>query len=360
MTGKMTRSLALKILDINDPITSDKIRTAYKEKAKLLHPDKNKDADSTEKMQLLNEARQFLLSECEDYVSYSGSTFRNEQEYQTFDPSLWDSEEYIKSFFGITYFDIYYYFGASHRVLGKPGPSSPCIKHLEVTYGNIYRRYTIHIPFKHSIICPRCDGLGTNDRSSVSKKCRYCNGCVTIGTFNFCSLCAGIGRDIPFNKLCLNCRGAGIVYVQDTLSFIPTEELFTNALVLFRSRGDEYPGKGSSDVCLIVNIMNDPHFIYRDGSLHYKVVLSRLEFLEGTKFLMYLPDGNKLPIKVSKENISLDKRIRIPNYGFYDGDKRADLYVLLVNGTPDPIYETYRTLKFICNSLLIRNAVEYR
>jgi DnaJ-class molecular chaperone len=70
----MTKERAYRILDIHsDTATIDEIKTQYKIFALKYHPDKNKDATSTEKFQEIREAYEYLTKYTNDFGSSSDS-----------------------------------------------------------------------------------------------------------------------------------------------------------------------------------------------------------------------------------------------------------------------------------------------
>lgn len=66
-----------KILGISISASNDEIRKAFKEKAHEMHPDKNKDRDTTKDFQLLNEAYNILINVNQDIVKLAHKRFKN-------------------------------------------------------------------------------------------------------------------------------------------------------------------------------------------------------------------------------------------------------------------------------------------
>jgi curved DNA-binding protein CbpA len=63
------------VLEISDNSTTSEIKSAYKRLAKKYHPDRNNEADSTKKMQLINEAFS-ILEKQEDRARYHAEYLR--------------------------------------------------------------------------------------------------------------------------------------------------------------------------------------------------------------------------------------------------------------------------------------------
>ena len=56
-------------IDIHSEITKQRIKSAYRTKSKKLHPDLNKNVDTTSEMQKLNEVKVYLETNFDYYIS---------------------------------------------------------------------------------------------------------------------------------------------------------------------------------------------------------------------------------------------------------------------------------------------------
>lgn len=84
-----------KLLNISDKATANEIKLAYRKKAKEIHPDKNKDNDTTKEFQQLNEAYEILSDEVKrkeydyDFINFTFSTGKfDNSEYQIYSTNI--------------------------------------------------------------------------------------------------------------------------------------------------------------------------------------------------------------------------------------------------------------------------------
>ncbi|WP_304179801.1 J domain-containing protein [Leptotrichia trevisanii] len=69
MIKKYEEYLAYLEIDIHSEITKQRIKSAYRTKSKKLHPDLNKNVDTTSEMQKLNEVKVYLETNFDYYIS---------------------------------------------------------------------------------------------------------------------------------------------------------------------------------------------------------------------------------------------------------------------------------------------------
>lgn len=183
----------LKVLGLNSNFTLEELKKAYKEKARMFHPDRNNGND--EMFKKINEANIFLLKYIEDQKENNMENMDQKFEYlfgQT-------REEYLQKKF------------------------SKEIKNIDIGLTSLHKiikngKKVIKLKFNKEI-CKTCDGDGYR----VKKTCPYCHGSgktkkansdysrSSIGVSSYvyvdCHCC--MGKKFIFEKKCTKCLGLG-------------------------------------------------------------------------------------------------------------------------------------------------------
>ncbi len=213
------------ILGVSKDASKDEIKSAFRKRARELHPDVNKAPDAEEKFKELGKAYETLSDDGKraTYDRYGEDGLKNAG-FDTGGPfagGFGNLNDIFESFFGD--------FGG-FGFGGMQDPNAPQrgddlrydikIKFEDAAFG-----LEREIKFQHLEVCPDCNGTGAQKGSSP-KTCPQCNGAgqvqtvarTPLGSFSqisVCPNCHGTGQVI--DKPCQTCNGQGHVNKERTV-----------------------------------------------------------------------------------------------------------------------------------------------
>ena len=335
------------IIGVPPTATEDEIKRAYRKKAMLLHPDRNKDdPNATEKFQQLGEAYEILKDPAkrERYDKFgSGEEVpQTEEDIELF--------EMMTQILGL---------GRS-RAAPKGDKVTPSIRLIRVPLKTLYTGGEFRAKVDYHKICPKCNGVGSNNGVSYPV-CPICNGAGSLspGGLQFlfpCENCDSTGYLIPKECRCRECHGRKLLRTHKTVTVNIEPGTQNEEHIVLEKQGDEYPGKETADLVLIISQKADSDF-RRDGDdLYFTKNLSILEQKQGTAFTIHTLDGRELEVCTEEgKPVDLTRLKWIPNEGMpVKGNVqfKGNLYIIFEKGFPGPIHESVRTIKNIFNRIV--------
>ena len=207
------------ILEVSRNATKEEIKSAFRKKARTLHPDVNKAPDAEEKFKELGKAYETLMDDNKraTYDRY-GEDGLKDAGFDTGGPfagGFGDLNDIFNSFFGG--------FGG-FGFGGGPDPNAPRrgddLRHdIEVDFKEAVFGTSKEIKFTHLELCPECGGTGAQ-KGTQPITCPTCHGqgqvqTVTrtplgsISQITVCPDCHGTGQKI--GTPCKACKGYGKV-----------------------------------------------------------------------------------------------------------------------------------------------------
>ena len=212
------------ILGVSKDASKDEIKSAFRKRARELHPDVNKAPDAEEKFKELGKAYETLSDDNKraTYDRYGEDGLKNAG-FDTGGPfagGFGNLNDIFETFFG----------GFGGFGFGQQDPNAPRrgddlrydikIKFEDAAFG-----IDKEIKFEHLEVCPDCGGTGAQ-KGSQPKTCPQCNGAgqvqtvarTPLGSFSqisVCPKCHGSGQVI--DKPCQTCSGQGMVNKERTV-----------------------------------------------------------------------------------------------------------------------------------------------
>lgn len=245
------------ILGVERNATADDISKAYKELAKKMHPDKNKEHNASEKFAEITAAYK-VLSDPESRKRYDifGSNGPNISGFSGMNPAdLFN--EIIKNMNNMDNDDV------------------PSIEvSVKVTLEEIYSGTKKKIDFERYTLCTECSGRGANCDDPC---CTECNGVGT--TFKQvkqrmmqtqCKKCKGTGID-PNAPICKKCNGKTCFKETHSATIVIEKGVTSNTPIVISNEGNEIPvnerrGKNNrTDVLCFIDEIS--HNKFRRGSI---------------------------------------------------------------------------------------------
>lgn len=255
------------ILGVSRDADEKEIKKAYRQKARKLHPDVNKDdPDAEEKFKELAEAYD-ILSDPDKKARYDqyGHAGINDNDF--------NFEDFARGGFGgfedlSDLFDIFFGGGMGGRRRG-PRRGSDLQYRMEITFEEAAFGTSKEIQIPRTEACPTCKGTGARP-GTESKTCPKCHGSGQIRTTQqtpfgqftqarTCDRCGGEGQII--NTPCSECNGTGRVRRQRKITVnIPAG---VNSGTRLRMSGEGEAGdKGAPNGDLYIVIQVKPHKIF--------------------------------------------------------------------------------------------------
>lgn len=211
------------ILGVEKNASKDDVKSAFRQKARKLHPDVNKAPDAETKFKELGQAYEVLMDDDkrsmydrygEDGLKNAGYDFNG-----PFDFGFGDLSEILSSFFGGG-------FGGGRQNPNAPRRGSDLRLDLEIEFEEAIFGLEKDVEIRHLENCSRCNGSRVEPGSAPST-CPTCGGAgkvqhvtqTILGHFtqvSTCPQCQGQGRII--SNPCRECRGEGRKEVKKSIN----------------------------------------------------------------------------------------------------------------------------------------------
>ena len=302
------------ILGVSKDASKEEIKSAFRKKARQLHPDVNKAPDAEEKFKELGKAYETLSDDNKraTYDQYGEDGLKNAG-FDTNGPfagGFGDLNDIFESFFGG--------FGG-FGFGGRPDPNAPQrgddlrydikLKFEEAVFG-----INKEIKFEHLELCPDCNGTGAK-KGSGKKTCPQCGGSGQVKTVtrtplgNFaqittCPHCHGTGQIIE--KPCKTCQGQGIVTKERKVEIKIPAGVDNMSKIRISSEGDCGKNGGPNGDLFVVIHVEPSKYFKREGIN----VFTELEILPAQAVL-----GDVIEI----QTLDGQKEVQIPA-GVQNGD----------------------------------------
>ena len=154
------------ILGIEKNATKDEIKSAFRKKARVYHPDINKAPDAEEKFKEVAEAYS-VLSDQKKREQYD--TFGSVDENFNMNMNM-DAEEIFKNFFAHHGFG----FGFDDEPQERIFRGTDKTLRVNVTFDEVYNNITKNITYSVYRKCNKCNGSGSIDGKIID--CPHCHG----------------------------------------------------------------------------------------------------------------------------------------------------------------------------------------
>lgn len=303
------------ILEVSRDASKDEIKSAFRKKARTLHPDVNKAPDAEEKFKELGKAYETLMDDNKraTYDRYGEDGLKNAG-FDTNGPfagGFGDLNDIFNSFFGG--------FGGFGFGGGRPDPNAPIegddlrldveIEFEEAVFGT-----NKEIKFDHLETCPECNGTGA-EKGSQPVTCPTCHGTgqvqqVTrtplgsIAQIVTCPDCQGRGRKI--SSPCKACKGAGKVDKEKKIEIKIPAGVDNMSKIRVSGEGDAGTNSGRAGDLFVVLHVKPSDYFKRDGADVY----SRLDVSPAQAAL-----GDEVTIKTldGEQNIQVQAGVQSGN-----------------------------------------------
>lgn len=330
------------ILGVEKTATKEEIKSAFRKKARQLHPDVNKAPDAEEKFKELGKAYETLSDDekRELYDRYGEDGLKDAgYGHGPFDFGFGGINDIFEAFFG----------GSMGGYSSSPDPNAPMrgsdlrmdlqIDFMEAIFGT-----EKEIKINHLEPCNDCGGTG-RDKNAKETTCKTCRGMgriqqntrTILGNFTSvttCPSCQGTGIDPSSN--CKTCKGRGAVKKEKSVKIKIPKGVDSGSRIRLANEGDAGKNGGRAGDLYIVLYAKDSKEFIRDGvDIHTVLEISIPQAVLGDEVIINTVDGEeKIHIPSGIENMEklLIKGKGVPYLG-REG-QRGNHYVTIKINTP--------------------------
>jgi len=282
------------ILGVARDASTSQIKRAYRQLAKMYHPDKVKsDKELLDKFQKISNAYD-VLSDADKrrkYDQYGEEGLKQNRGFGGGDP-----------------FDIFNFMNRGHQNRDhNEMPKGPSITvDVQVTMEDIYNGKELEILQRRQTLCPKCRGTGAKDPNDV-QTCPVCGGSgvkvvtqrlgpgFVTQTQTTCDACGGKGKKVT--SKCDYCGGAKISRGDQIITIVVERGMPDGYEIKSEEDADESPDHTPGD--LIFKLTTAPHkrFTRKGNDLTMQMSISLLQALTGFSKSFNHLDGHQVNIE---------------------------------------------------------------
>ena len=290
------------ILGVSKDADKSEIKSAFRKKARQLHPDVNKAPDAEEKFKELGKAYE-ILSDDEERATYDryGEDGLNNAGFNTQGPfasGFGDLGDIFESFFG----DFGFGGGARQRDPNAPVAGDDLRLDVELTFEEAVYGVTKEVKIGHLEACDECKGTGAKAGTSPVT-CSVCGGTgkvhhttsTVLGQFtqvSACPKCHGTGKIIE--SPCEKCHGKGQVEVEKKLELKIPAGVDTGSKMRLSGEGDAgLRGGPAGDLYIVLHVKPSDYY-HREGlNIITRLDITPAQAVLGDNIYVQTIDGDK-------------------------------------------------------------------
>jgi molecular chaperone DnaJ len=302
------------ILGVSKDATKDEIKSAFRKKARVLHPDVNKEPDAEDKFKELGKAYETLMDDNKraTYDRYGEEGLNNAgfSSQGPFENGFGDLNDIFESFFGG------FGFGGSRRVdPNAPQRGENLRLDIELEFEEAVFGAEKEISIDHLETCQTCHGTGAKKgceptvcptcggRGQVQQSTRTVLG--SISQIVTCPKCHGRGKII--SEPCPDCHGEGRKEVKKKMNIKIPQGVDNGSKMRLSGEGDiGINGGPAGDLFVVLHVKPSDYFIRKEIDVYTKCTISPAQAALGDTIEIKTLDGMR--------------EISIPA-GFQSGDK---------------------------------------
>jgi len=288
------------ILEVPKNATKDEIKSAFRKKARVLHPDVNKAPDAEEKFKELGKAYEVLMDDekRQMYDRYGEDGLKNSgyDSQGPFAAGFGDLSEIFSSFFGGG-------FGFhQQRDPNAPQRGEDLRVNIELTFEEAVFGVTKEIKVDHLETCSECGGTGAK-KGSTPETCPKCGGSgqvsqttrTPLGSFTQITTCPNChGKGVIIKDFCPNCKGTGKVTKEKKLELKIPAGVDTGSKMRLAGEGDAGINGGPSGDLYIVLYVQESDYFKRDGyNVYTSLDITPAQAVLGDEVVIKTLDGER-------------------------------------------------------------------
>lgn len=342
------------ILEVSREATKEEIKSAFRKKARTLHPDVNKAPDAEEKFKELGKAYETLMDDNKraTYDRY-GEDGLKDAGFSTngpFDAGFGDLNDIFSSFFGGM---------GGFGFGGRPDPNAPIEGDdlrldIEIDFEQAVFGCEKEIKFDHLELCPECGGTGA-EKGSQPITCPTCHGTGqvkqvmrtplgSIAQIVSCPDCHGKGKKI--SSPCKACKGNGKVQKEKKLTIKIPAGVDNMSKIRVSREGDAGTNGGpAGDLYVVLHVKASDYFKREGNDVYSRLDITPAQAVLGDEVVIKTLDGEK---KISVQaGVQSGNSIKIKGAGvpyIQRPSQRGDHIVVVSVKTPTKLSDEERNL----------------
>ena len=342
------------ILGVSKDASKDEIKSAFRKKARTLHPDVNKAPDAEEKFKELGKAYETLMDDNKraTYDRYGEDGLKNAG-FDTGGPfagGFGDLNDIFNSFFGGM---------AGFGFGGRPDPNAPVEGDdlrldIEIDFEEAVFGCEKEIKFDHLELCPSCNGSGA-EKGSQPVTCPTCHGTGqvkqvmrtplgSIAQIVTCPDCHGAGKKIT--NPCKMCKGQGKVQKEKKINIKIPAGVDNMSKIRVSHEGDAGTNGGpAGDLYVVLHVKSSDYFKREGNDVYSRLDITPSQAALGDDvFVKTLNGEQKITIQAG---IQSGNSIKIKGAGIpyiARPSQRGDHIVVVAVKTPVRLSDEERNL----------------
>lgn len=342
------------ILEVSREATKEEIKSAFRKKARTLHPDVNKAPDAEEKFKELGKAYETLMDDNKraTYDRYGEDGLKNAG-FDTNGPfagGFGDLNDIFSSFFGGM---------GGFGFGGRPDPNAPVEGDdlrldIEVDFEQAIFGCEKEIKFDHLENCPECGGTGA-EKGSQPTTCPTCHGTGqvkqvmrtplgSIAQIVPCPDCQGKGKKIT--NPCKTCKGHGKLQKEKKLTIKIPAGVDNMSKIRVSREGDAGTNGGpAGDLYVVLHVKSSDYFKREGNDVYSRLDITPAQAALGDEIVVKTLDGEQ---KINVQaGVQSGNSIKIKGAGvpyIQRPSQRGDHIVIVAVKTPTKLTEEERVL----------------
>lgn len=342
------------ILEVSREATKEEIKSAFRKKARTLHPDVNKAPDAEEKFKELGKAYETLMDDNKratyDRYGEDGLKDAGFSANGPFDAGFGDLNDIFSSFFGGM---------GGFGFGGRPNPNAPIEGDdlrldIEIDFEQAVFGCEKEIKFDHLELCPECGGTGA-EKGSQPVTCPTCHGTGqvkqvmrtplgSIAQIVSCPDCHGKGKKI--SSPCKACKGHGKVQKEKKLTIKIPAGVDNMSKIRVSREGDAGTNGGpAGDLYVVLHVKASDYFKREGNDVYSRLDITPAQAVLGDEVVIKTLDGEK---KISVQaGVQSGNSIKIKGAGvpyIQRPSQRGDHIVVVSVKTPTKLSDEERNL----------------
>lgn len=342
------------ILGVSKNATKDEIKSAFRKKARTLHPDVNKAPDAEEKFKELGKAYETLMDDNKraTYDRYGEDGLKNAG-FDTGGPfagGFGDLNDIFNSFFGGM---------GGFGFGGRPDPNAPVEGDdlrldIEIEFEQAVFGCEKEIKFDHLELCPSCNGTGA-EKGSKPVTCPTCHGSGqvkqvmrtplgSIAQIVTCPDCHGAGKKIT--NPCKACKGQGKIQKEKKINIKIPAGVDNMSKIRVSHEGDAGTNGGpAGDLYVVLHVKSSDYFKREGNDVYSRLDVTQAQAALGDEVIVKTLDGEqKITVQAGVQS---GNSIKIKGAGvpyIARPSQRGDHIVIVAVKTPLKLSDEERNL----------------
>lgn len=342
------------ILGVSKDASKDEIKSAFRRKARTLHPDVNKAPDAEEKFKELGKAYETLMDDNKraTYDRYGEDGLKNAG-FDTNGPfagGFGDLNDIFNSFFGGM---------GGFGFGGRPDPNAPVEGDdlrldIEIDFEKAVFGCEKEIKFDHLELCPSCGGTGA-EKGSKPETCPTCHGTGqvqqvmrtplgSIAQIVTCPDCHGAGKKI--SKPCKDCKGQGKIQKEKKINIKIPAGVDNMSKIRVSREGDAGSNGGpAGDLYVVLHVKASDYFKREGNDVYSRLDITPAQAALGDEVVVKTLDGEqKITVQAGVQS---GNSIKIKGAGvpyIARPSQRGDHIVIVAVKTPTKLSDEERNL----------------